>query len=362
VKEVRQDGNTWAVSFTRKKRAGKVCDFTADKYDNVILALPKGSLDSLKVLRHHEPAKTQDRDDKDWRPTWMHWVKGHRMFKLFLLYDEPWWMGDSFPDGCDGRVFTDLPLRQVYYFSPSWMCKHGTHDQSNEKHELAREGLSLIMASYSDEHYVSFWEPLLNPKPELDLVVNRGPFHLFRSDRIPKKEWHDILEKYKEVLVTRRMVDKVQGLLNEIHGREVPQPILGVVQDWEAGWHTWVVGSKPWKEEIRGERVEPFFEKGLFLCGEAYSTEQGWIEGALKSAEQVLKELLGTDKPVLQKKSGLTRPDWLKGVPAEDFDSYVGCWDWESVKAARRKKQEDRGEKERESGEHQLSRTGARDT
>jgi hypothetical protein len=35
----------------------------------------------------------------------------------------------------------------------------------------------------------------------------------------------------------------------------------------------------------------PFPKDNLFICGEAYSREQGWVEGALRSAEMVLREL-----------------------------------------------------------------------
>ena len=354
VEGLKRDDNKWQVIFA-KSICGADTVSEAQQYDHsydwVILALPKSGLEAIDVQRHsnQDVVPNHRKSSKDWPPKWVHWVSGHRMFKLFLLYDEPWWIGDGVPGGSDGRVFTDLPLRQVYYFSPTWMCKHGLHNQSDatqprHEEEVRREGLSLIMASYSDEHYVSFWEPLLKPRPELGLIVNPGLFHLLQSSEIKEDEWQSIVRDHGDVLATRRMVDKVHGLLNEIHGREVPQPILGVVRDWDAGWHTWVVGSRPWEEIIRGERVEPFYKEGLFLCGEAYSTEQGWIEGALKSAEQVLKELLGVKSTKSRYERGTTKPDWLNGVQPEDFDDYIGCWDWKSVEDVRSKGDEERAE------------------
>ena len=50
--------------------------------------------------------------------------------------------------------------------------------------------------------------------------------------------------------------------------------------------------------------VRPFLDSNLFICGEAFSSEQGWIEGAFKSAERVL-ERLGVPSP----------PSWVD--PAE---------------------------------------------
>lgn len=97
-------------------------------------------------------------------------------------------------------------------------------------------------------------------------------------------------------------------LLTEIHGREIPHPILGIARDWDAGWHTWIVGSKPWEPAVREQRVQPL--DGLYLCGEAYSPEQGWIEGALKSSEQILRAL------------GVREPDWLEGLHP-DLGGYI---------------------------------------
>jgi monoamine oxidase len=97
----------------------------------------------------------------------------------------------------------------------------------------------------------------------------------------------------------------------EVHGPDIPKPIFGVVADWDAGWHTWKVGSQPWEPEIQDARIQPL--PGLFLCGEAYSNEQGWIEGALKSAELVLEKLR------------VCEPSWTKGRGIPDYKSYIRC-------------------------------------
>ena len=35
----------------------------------------------------------------------------------------------------------------------------------------------------------------------------------------------------------------------------------------------------------------------VFLCGEAYSVSQGWVEGALNTAERMLEEHFGLPRP-----------------------------------------------------------------
>jgi hypothetical protein len=83
-------------------------------------------------------------------------------------------------------------------------------------------------------------------------------------------------------------VQKIQQQLREIHGQAVPEPIAGIYMDWNeppfrAGWHTWIVGTNPDTHDIADQR------NGLHFCGEAWSRDQGWIEGALKTAERVLR-------------------------------------------------------------------------
>ena len=41
-------------------------------------------------------------------------------------------------------------------------------------------------------------------------------------------------------------------------------------------------------------------DERVFICGEAYSINQGWVEGALQTAELMLEEHFG-----------LKRPSWL---------------------------------------------------
>ena len=44
----------------------------------------------------------------------------------------------------------------------------------------------------------------------------------------------------------------------------------------------------------------PSKEHPVYICGEAWSHQQGWVEGALETTDDVLENVLG-----------LPRPDWL---------------------------------------------------
>jgi hypothetical protein len=82
----------------------------------------------------------------------------------------------------------------------------------------------------------------------------------------------------------------------------VDDPVVGTYTFWddfgddpipETGWHTWEPGVN--SEEAMDYMAQPF-KRGttslrVYVCGEAYSNEQGWIEGALKSVERAIDKL-----------------------------------------------------------------------
>jgi hypothetical protein len=56
----------------------------------------------------------------------------------------------------------------------------------------------------------------------------------------------------------------------------------------EAAWHYWDVRWKREEVEAVIDRLAAY--DGIHICGEAYSSNQGWIEGALHSTEGMLKK------------------------------------------------------------------------
>lgn len=289
---------------TRKRRYWDVYSGSGNElprsYDDVILALPQKPLKELTII-------SNPRKSERWHPEWLDWVQARHMLKLFLLYESCWWehLTERFrPMLREGetlgevavRIFTDLPVRQVYLFPPKWMGSHGTADHTRQ--------FGLIMASYSDEQFADFWSVPLRSKP-MNVVWDKD---------LKGPKWDIFKNKYENNLVGDRVVEKVNSQLKEILGLQKCdfKPLCGVYKDWEeaGAWHTWKAGHQPWKE---GSIYNPL--KNLYLCGEAFSTEQGWIEGALRTAEQILRM-----KPfsVPQPEKGL-----LSGLTPEEFDEYI---------------------------------------
>ncbi|MDF6043450.1 FAD-dependent oxidoreductase [Streptomyces sp. JH14] len=101
------------------------------------------------------------------------------------------------------------------------------------------------------------------------------------------------------------LVDEAQRQLRELHGPDarIPEPTSAYFQDWVqdpygAAYHFWQVGAKSW--EIMPRMRHPVPGANLYVCGDGWSTGQGWVYGALTQAELMLEEHFG-----------LPRPTWL---------------------------------------------------
>jgi monoamine oxidase len=91
------------------------------------------------------------------------------------------------------------------------------------------------------------------------------------------------------------MLAEVQRQLAELHpGMSVPPPAGSALQYWgadahETGWHFWRPGIV--SDEILELAPRPDPALPIYLAGEQFSRRQSWVEGALESAEAVLRAL-----------------------------------------------------------------------
>jgi monoamine oxidase len=246
---------------------------------HVVLALPRVALERLDIQASGWQSITENL-----LPS----VKPHNLLKIHLVYETPWWTGKSFLDADSGKIITDQPLRQIYYYGPEWIEKRTP--KHTKKNQTAT--WPFIMASYCDSYYTEFWSTFFSRfwrREQGDPYFNETT-NWQMLDTATKAELRNVRDREG---VHWRMVNKIHRQLAELHNvspDDLPKPILGLFMNWDwepyhGGWHTWEVsGFPPW--QAAHLMLEPV--PGLYVCGEAYSDEQGWIEGALDTAEQVL--------------------------------------------------------------------------
>jgi monoamine oxidase len=251
--------------------------------EKVVLALPRRSIELIRWNKldadRPDAGETTLRDN-------LEAVIIQAAFKMFLGYPYPWWRALGVEAG---RTITDMPIRQTYYF--------GTESESGGEPENHN---SLLMVSYNDLGSVPFWKALEagecfagrteNPERAGDATRPGRDYFLDGEAPVPRHAFQ----------ISREMVQTAQEQVKEVHGLKfVPEPYTAVYHDWGddpfgGGWHAWKAGKKFWEimpymRGIPGEKVH--------ICGEAYSIGQGWVEGALQTAELMLKEHFGLTRP-----------------------------------------------------------------
>jgi hypothetical protein len=154
--------------------------------------------------------------------------------------------------------------------------------------EESTDGTSLLLATANDSIATSYWDGYL-PRSRYG-IANRA---VGEAGKAPK-----LLNDAPPAMIRDAVAQ-----LEELHGCSIPEPISGVYVNWSqdpygGGFHFWNPHECSWKVMPRVRRPVPGVN--VFLCGEAFSAKQGWVEGAVNTAERMLETYFG-----------LPRPGWL---------------------------------------------------
>ena len=235
--------------------------------EHVILAMPRRSIELIDWAA---------KEDDPWLRENLGSVLMQAAFKLFLGYPYPWWRALGLQAG---RSISDLPIRQTYYFGA---------ENDDQPGATCTNQSALLMASYNDLSTVPFWKGLERGRP-------------FGGDaNHPYLEPGEAAVPPSEFIASQQLVDEAHRQIKELHGqRELPRPYSALYHDWGedpygGGWHSWKAGYR--YNDIMPRMRHPVKSEKVYICGAAYSADQGWVEGALETAELMLKEDLGIEK------------------------------------------------------------------
>jgi len=170
--------------------------------------------------------------------------KSLQQFKYFKDHDQI----DSVKSSPLLRIYAKYPKKNLWFKG----IKRTTTD-NHIRHIIPIDYDSgLIMISYTDGEYAKVWSK----------AHANGDEYLIKS-------------LHKEI--------------KSLFGIEPPKPEFISVHYWNEGFHTWNSGFT--MDYAYQKMLNPFQEKNIFVCGEAFSRKQGWIEGALESCYDILKIL-----------------------------------------------------------------------
>jgi monoamine oxidase len=248
-------------------------NITTRRARHLVLAMPRRSLELLEPTGAvMDPANTAVR-------RLIESVTPIPLFKLALCYSYPWWETIPAAPGAAGmqkievgESITDLPVRQLYY----WATDPATGE--------------AVVLIYDDGLALTFWAGLRSH--EAKFAGEGGP---------PPGSG---LSAWSDFPAPARMVEEAHRQIMEMHGvsgrPDVPRPYAAAYHDWGddpygGGANFWHVGVK--SHEVSRAIVQPVPGAPVYICGESYSHAQGWVEGALATAEDMLQHHLGLMPP-----------------------------------------------------------------
>ena len=179
--------------------------------------------------------------------------------KINLYYDKNWWTPAT--GITSGGSYTDLPLAQFYCFA----------DQGS----TSPDGPGSITI-YSDFYRTAYWA---------QLQVLGEPYRVSNGPALPANS--EAASTFVVAQVTRQM-QEMFGLST------IPAPLVATYRRWGVpsagdGDHQWRIGVDD--RQARARLANPF--PHVYTCGESYSDDQAWVNGALRSVDQMLAAHFG---------------------------------------------------------------------
>ncbi|HEX9565226.1 MAG TPA: FAD-dependent oxidoreductase [Gemmatimonadaceae bacterium] len=172
--------------------------------------------------------------------------------KINLYYEKNWWTPAT--GIASGGSWTDLPLAQFYCFG-------------GETGAAGPASISL----YTDFDRTAYWA---------QLQALGEPYRVANAPSLPP---------YSEAATTY-VVEQATAQMKEMFGlASIPAPLVATYRRWGIpsagdGDHQWRMGA--FDPDIRRRLTSPF--PHVYTCGESYSDDQAWVNGALRSVDQML--------------------------------------------------------------------------
>jgi len=230
------------------------------KYDRVILALPKTALARI-VDEDRLPFAAESEI--------LSFVDGSMPFplvKVFVAVRNRWWGKENMAN----RFATRIPTREVHY----WPARKG-----------GSQGLIML---YTDRPASSFWSNYVPAGPQEDFrgrrLADELPEHMFKNDLLEKRLLSKITQYINENNAPDLSVDDIVWYGIRDWGRE---PYGGAAHVWRPQCRYWIIMARLGEIGLDGDG-----DAHIHICGEAYSDYHGFIEGSLRSAVYTLHRIL----------------------------------------------------------------------
>ncbi|XP_063685701.1 uncharacterized protein LOC134819613 [Bolinopsis microptera] len=235
------------------------------KAKHVVMAIPP---DAVKALMTRYKSDTSLLETYNSVISLCNSVVGVDSVKVILYFECDWW--NTYEDiVLFGASSTDLPCGCVYpYYG---RCRNNCQSCDNCKDGLGKSALTI----YCGSNRADFWTSCQRLGQSFE-----SPLQKENASLIPSSE-HLVGEAMKQ-------------LKNIFNVKEIPYPILTSYRSWNSednlgyAYHYWRVGV----DDQNLKSTQPVKGKNLYLCTEAWSGYQGYVEGSLMSTEKVVNRII----------------------------------------------------------------------
>ncbi len=293
VDRLQASGDGYDLIYTRD---GASSTISADK---VLLALPRLALEKLYIGSNLINEMDRDAAELLWNN--LQATTDQSLLKINLYYDKAWWGTlPEVPAVAFGPNFSDLPLGSVYPFYAiseelsaaaeyqEWLVQYDQKPsaigaENLRKLQQAKYDKPAALTIYCDYLNINFWRSLQDMEEKFTSPMQK-------EHSVPPQTIYP---------ASTAVVSAATELFGKLfHTDAVPAPVMTSARIWMGstvfgsppeqqvgyGVHQW--GLHADDREVMKAMIEPL--PNVFTCGEAFSDYQGWVEGALRSADLVL--------------------------------------------------------------------------
>jgi protoporphyrinogen oxidase len=112
----------------------------------------------------------------------------------------------------------------------------------------------------------------------------KGTIMVSYTDGVYTKEWMKYVTAKEYEKLSEKLLSELRSLFPDC---EIPVPVFMKAHPWYDGTTAWLPGKYDIKKVYNDILKGPIDD--VYVCGESYSFRQAWMEGALESAQDVLK-------------------------------------------------------------------------
>ncbi|SEK93517.1 NAD(P)-binding Rossmann-like domain-containing protein [Aquimarina amphilecti] len=213
-------------------------------------------------------------------------VLGMNLMKINFYFREAWWYTGSTgrPNIEFGPNFTDLPINSIY---PFYSVEDLEVDHKKGTVSIISGEEPAALTLYCDFNNTNFWKGLQNIGPKFSSPL---------QEKYNEMESQTVFPASQAVVAEAR---KQMGLLFGV--TNIPDPIFTSYRLWN-GEDDFEHAYHQWQLNVDDKKTIEYLSNplpGFYMCNEAISDMQGWVNGSLRSSDLALGKISnGAIKPM----------------------------------------------------------------